>query len=419
MNHYKSVGFLVILFFLLAPRIAFGHALNESYIYLDPHEDRFKGNVQFRIEDLRKFFKLEIPEDTPGAQKSIEAYFPEIEKYILARVRIETMDGVEIPIHFTKIEILELKNENVGKFAKFLFESVVIEVPSNIRVHSTLLFDFNNYSQCLLCNNYNGFTGKTHPESFYHHVFNPNRKVAEVDYNNLKQVKFGRRYFTWEGIRHIWIGTDHILFLIALLLPSVLYKRESGVVAPAGSEAPGTSVPTPIKNSDEALEKPLHEWVPVESFQRAFWNVFKIVTIFTIAHSITLALASLGFIVGEPRIVESIIALSIVLVAINNIIPTFRDKTWVILFVFGLVHGMGFASVMQDLPYRMMQLPTLLVCFNLGVELGQMVIVAAVFPIIYLLRKTLIYKPVILIGGSMVLCMIAGYWFIERAMGWG
>lgn len=157
--------------------------------------------------------------------------------------------------------------------------------------------------------------------------------------------------------------------------------------------------------------------MPVAGFTGAFWNVFKIVTIFTVAHSITLCLASLGIITLPSQLVESIIALSIVLVAFNNIVPTFRDRTWVILFLFGLFHGLGFASVMQHLPYRVGNLNKVLIGFNVGVELGQMAIVAAVFPIMYFLRKTSFYKPVFLVGGSIVLIAIASYWFVERAFG--
>ena len=147
-------------------------------------------------------------------------------------------------------------------------------------------------------------------------------------------------------------------------------------------------------------------------------SIFKIVTIFTIAHSITLALASLDIITLPSQLVESIIALSIVLVAINNIIPMFRDRTWVVLFLFGLFHGMGFASVMQNLPFRMPNLTKLLISFNIGIELGQLAIVAVVFPVIFSLRKWRWYNPLILIGGSLIMIVIAGYWFLERALGW-
>lgn len=161
------------------------------------------------------------------------------------------------------------------------------------------------------------------------------------------------------------------------------------------------------------------KWEPVPDFKSAFWNILRIVTIFTVAHSITLSLAALGVISVSSRIVESIIALSIILVAINSIVPTFKDKTWLVIFGFGLFHGMGFASVMGVLPFRMMHLWKVLVGFNIGVELGQIGIVMAVFPIIFLLRQHKSYVPVILKGGSAVTAVIACYWFAERAFGPG
>jgi hypothetical protein len=258
---------------------------------------------------------------------------------------------------------------------------------------------------------YNHFTGESHKESFHHVIFSPWNLKQQVDFNNIVGIRKGRNYFVWEGIRHIWIGLDHILFLVTLLLASVLVKRE------VAAETPG-DVPGALGFISTApMIRPRVEWIPVEGFRGAFWSIFKIVTIFTIAHSITLALASLDIITLPSRFVESVIALSIMLVAINNIVPTFRDRTWMILFFFGLFHGLGFASVMQNLPFRMGNLTRLLICFNIGVEIGQLVIVAAVFPFIFMMRNSKYYKPVVLVGCSILMCIIAGYWFIERAFG--
>ncbi|MEO1086645.1 MAG: HupE/UreJ family protein, partial [Acidobacteriota bacterium] len=136
---------------------------------------------------------------------------------------------------------------------------------------------------------------------------------------------------------------------------------------------------------------------------------------FTIAHSITLSLAALDIISLSSRVVESIIALSIVLVAINNVFPKVREGHWLVIFFFGLFHGMGFASVMGELPFRMMHLVQVILAFNIGVELGQIAIVAVAFPILFLLRKSPIYKPVFLNGGSIAIGLLALWWFIERA----
>ena len=216
------------------------------------------------------------------------------------------------------------------------------------------------------------------------------------------------QYYLWEGIRHIWIGTDHILFLVTLLLASVLVRRSEPEVA---QESEGLS-----DDSAASSQAKAKSWFPVGGFPGAFWNILKIVTVFTVAHSITLALASLDVISMEGWIVESIIAFSIILVALNNVFPFFHDRTWIVLFAFGLFHGMGFASVMRDLPFRMGDLTTLLLSFNVGVELGQLVIVIAVFPLIFFLRKWKLYQPVVLVGASLAICAWASVWLYERAI---
>jgi hypothetical protein len=192
----------------------------------------------------------------------------------------------------------------------------------------------------------------------------------------------------WQGVLHIWIGIDHILFLLALLLPAVL-RREEG------------------------------RWIAVSSFRAALWNILKIVTVFTVAHSITLALAALEIVQVPSRLVESVIALSIVLVAANNIFGVVREGALWIILGLGLFHGLGFASVMGHLPFHMEKLIKVVIGFNIGVELGQMAIVCVAFPILFLMRKNRFYVPMILKGGSIVLALIAGVWFFQRALGLG
>lgn len=189
--------------------------------------------------------------------------------------------------------------------------------------------------------------------------------------------------FTWEGVWHIWIGIDHILFLIALLLPSVLKFQNGG-------------------------------WVPVPGFKDAFYNVIKVVTAFTIAHSITLSLASLDIVTLPSKFVESVIALSVVLAALNNIFPMVRKKTWTVAFGFGLVHGFGFANVLADLALPSGTLAIALLSFNIGVELGQLAIVAVYFPIIFLIREHAYYQPLKLKAGSAVIALIAAAWIVDR-----
>ena len=192
------------------------------------------------------------------------------------------------------------------------------------------------------------------------------------------------RQYIVEGAWHIWIGFDHILFLLALLLPSVLMRREGG-------------------------------WQPVDDQRGAAIEVFKVVTAFTLAHSVTLSLAALEVVTLPSRLVESVIAASVVLAALNNLRGTIERKRWVLAFVFGLIHGFGFASVLADLGLPQDALVLALVGFNVGVELGQLAIVAVFLPIAFALRRTKFYRVGVLTGGSILVALLAGWWFIERA----
>jgi hypothetical protein len=187
-----------------------------------------------------------------------------------------------------------------------------------------------------------------------------------------------------DGVWHIWIGYDHILFLLALLLPAVLVRR-------AG------------------------RWEGAPGFPRALKEVVKVVTAFTLAHSITLSLAALQVISLPSRLVESAIALSVVVAALNNLRGTIEGRRWVMAFCFGLLHGFGFASVLADLGLPQGALVLALVGFNLGVEVGQLTIVAAFLPLAFMLRKTLFYRKGVLTFGSLIVAALASWWFVQRA----
>ena len=186
-----------------------------------------------------------------------------------------------------------------------------------------------------------------------------------------------------DGVWHIWIGYDHILFLLALLLPAVLLRKNG-------------------------------QWEPAPTLRGAFIEVVKVVTAFTVAHSITLTLASLQIITLPSRLVESVIAASVVLAALNNLRGTIEGRRWIMAFVFGLVHGFGFASVLADLGLPQNALILALVGFNVGVEIGQLTIVAVFLPLAFWLRRTRFYRVGVLIGGSLLVALLASWWLAQR-----
>ncbi len=187
-----------------------------------------------------------------------------------------------------------------------------------------------------------------------------------------------------EGIWHIWIGFDHILFLLSLLLPAVLVIQQ-------------------------------RKWVAVHSFGQALREVLWVVTAFTAAHSITLTLAALRLVELPSRLVESTIALSVVLAAANNLKPVITQRRWMMAFGFGLIHGFGFASVLAELGLPQEALVLSLLGFNLGVEVGQLAIVAAFLPLAYWLRHSRFYRRGVFVGGSVLTLLLAAVWLAERA----
>ena len=189
--------------------------------------------------------------------------------------------------------------------------------------------------------------------------------------------------FIFEGVRHILTGYDHLLFLLCLLLPAVLLRQDG-------------------------------HWLPVRGWRQALLPVAKTVTLFTLAHSVTLALAALGWVRLSPRLTEPAIAATIMLAAFDNLRPLLLRYRGAVTFCFGLVHGFGFASVLAEL-----QLPTAafgwaLFQFNLGLELGQLTLVFAVVPLLYLLRNKPWYPRGVLGAGSGMALVMATLWLLER-----
>ncbi|HEY0587109.1 MAG TPA: HupE/UreJ family protein [Pseudoduganella sp.] len=177
------------------------------------------------------------------------------------------------------------------------------------------------------------------------------------------------------GIWHIWTGYDHILFLLSLLLPAVL--------------ATG--------------------WRPATA------DVLRVVTAFTLAHSITLSLAALQVVAPPGRLVESAIAASVAIAALNNIWPLVQGKRWLAAFAFGLLHGFGFAGVLGDLGLPKSAAVLALAAFNTGVELGQLAIVVAFVPLAYAMRGSWFYRQLMVKGGSAGIALLAMVWLVERA----
>lgn len=147
----------------------------------------------------------------------------------------------------------------------------------------------------------------------------------------------------------------------------------------------------------------------------AFIDILKVVSAFTLSHSVTLSLAVLGIVTIPSRLVESGIALSVIVAAANNLYPILRQRVWLIAFAFGFIHGLGFASALSGLQLPAGAMAASLGGFNLGVEIGQEAIVLVVMPLAFLLRRTWLYRSVVFRWGSVLIIVIASMWLYQRA----
>ncbi len=174
--------------------------------------------------------------------------------------------------------------------------------------------------------------------------------------------------FLFLGIEHIAVGYDHLAFLAGVIMATT-----------------------------------------------ALGSLVKIVTAFTVGHSVTLALASLDVVSLPPRFVESVIALSIAYVAAENFLGRKLVDRWILTFFFGLVHGFGFSSVLRDLGLAPGHMVLSLFSFNLGVEVGQLVFVLVLVPFLVAVGKSRWKEPVTATV-SVAVMTLGFYWFVERAV---
>ena len=373
---------------LLAPSSASAaapHARGQSYVYFRIYDDSTQVRVEITVNDLNEALSLDMPHRSgvsdAAVRSAIATHLDSIRAYVEGHLQIATADG-PISLRFRDHELLR-----VGLTGDFVLLNYDVEGlttrPDAFDVTYTAMFDIDAQHRNMVIVEHNWKTNTFNNEGNVAFILRPGAPQGTLDLSS-SSVWRGLVGMVRFGITHILVGTDHILFLLALILPSVLYREED-------------------------------EWKAVPRFRSAALNILAIVTFFTLAHSVTLSLAALNIVRLPSILVESVIAASIAVAALHNLYPRFIKYEAIIAFVFGLFHGFGFASLLEPLGLGGEYTTLTLLGFNVGVEIGQVAVIAVLFPILYLLRKRSWYTRTVLQVGSVFLIAVALFWFFERA----
>ncbi|QTR44688.1 HupE/UreJ family protein [Thiothrix litoralis] len=359
---------------LLLPLAAFAHKPSDSYLFLQDQPDGKTGlRWDIALRDLEQAIGLDSDADGKITWGELQRKQAALDAYALSRLHLQ-QGGTACQPQTTG---LQTETHTDGGYAVVMMNAGCPATASGaLQVEYSLLFDIDPTHRGILLD-------QRADSGAASYIFSTDHPTQELTVQNSGWLSVLLTYIR-EGVYHILIGFDHLLFISMLILPAVLVLKQ-------------------------------RQWEQVESFRPALMNLLKVITAFTVAHSITLSLAVLGVVDLPSRLVEAAIALSIIVVAVNILYPIITHDHWKLAFVFGLLHGFGFASVLRDLQMPAGAMAEALFGFNIGVELGQLLLVLLVFPLAYLLRPTRFYRVGVLNGAASITVVLAGMWFVERA----
>ncbi|MBI2803332.1 MAG: HupE/UreJ family protein [Gammaproteobacteria bacterium] len=363
---------LLMALLVLTCAAAWAHKPSDSYLTLRVAGQQIAGQWDIALRDLEYALGLDTNQDHQITWGELRAQQEAIAAYALSHLHL-TADAHACPVT-TRAHLVDAHSD--GAYEVLRFTARCPATIAQLGVDYRLFFDLDPQHQGLLHLESGAVTRTA--------ILGIENPAQTFDVHRTEWFADFRQYL-WLGIWHIWTGFDHLLFLLSLLLPAVLTRHHKA-------------------------------WQAAPDLRLSLWAVGKVVTAFTLAHSVTLSLAALGFVSIPSRLVESTIAASVVLAACNNLYPLFLARRWLLAFTFGLIHGFGFASVLADLGLTSGTLLTRLIAFNVGVEGGQLALVCLFIPVVWRLRGGFFYQRLVMNGGSFAIAVLALGWFSERAL---
>lgn len=370
LSDWRQLVWLALLLLISAP--VFAHKASDSYLDLRQEGSLLQVRWEVALRDLDLELRLDRNDDRQLSWGEVRARRDDIEHYLLARLTLSQGGQACQPMGQTAP--LSISRHSDGAYVVLAF---LMSCPGDaaLSIDYRLLAGIDALHRGILT---------LHNDSKVRTaVLQPGRKPVTLSAQAGHWQTFGS--FLREGVHHLATGYDHLLFLLCLLLPAPLHWRDK-------------------------------RWLPALSGRAAFHETVAVITAFTLAHSVTLALAALQIVALPSRLVESAIAASIVFAAMHNLRPLLTRGRWLLAGGFGLIHGFGFASVLGELPLGISERGLALAGFNVGVELGQLGFIVLFLPVLWWIRQHPIYIRSILPVSSMLIAFIAMLWLCQRAL---
>ena len=354
------------------------HSSSNSYLTLYALNDQLTLRVDIHLRDIDLIFDLDTNRDGQVTWGEAQMRSSELSQWLDQGLQISA-SGINCDLSQVDLQVSRLADGTYLSAQWFPKCPTITDIANtNFTLRYNLIFQQDSLHRGLLKVDLPNLQSSA--------LLSPERPETQVSLVESSTLRVFGRYII-EGIWHIWIGIDHILFLISLLLLAPLQTSRLRIT----------------------------QWSAAQQARPVMLDVLAVVTAFTLAHSITLGLTVLKWFTPPANLVEFAIALSVVLAAMNNLLGINSLKRWRLAFIFGLIHGFGFANVLLDQGLPANAIVAALAGFNIGVEIGQLVIVLVFLLLAWLLRSTFLYRWLVVVGGSIVIILIGTYWILERS----
>lgn len=365
------------------------HPMPHSRVLLNIHEKHITGEIQLPLNELQAAIGMGV-NDHP--QDLVARLGDTLRLYLQQHIRPKTFDGKPWLLTLGKMHVVVTHNPITGDYNELLVQFEMTPPPYNdlrnfyfdydVIVHQVITHKIfvsvkQDWQQGLISED------STAQEVGVIALDIPSGKVFPFQVS-LQQGSWWKGFsgMLELGIVHIVEGTDHLLFILTLLLPAMLLAEK-------------------------------RRWTKVLSIKQSLWNLGKIITAFTVGHSVTLLLGSVQWLQFPSQPIEVLIAISILVSAFHALVPLYPSKEVWVAGSFGLIHGLAFAQTLATLHLSLQQMALSIVGFNLGIELAQLGLIVVCFPLLIACSKTP-YYTILRIAMTLIMIVLALVWMLER-----